>query len=233
MEEEISFVDLLIPIYRKKFFIITIVLLSCLITGIMSLNQKRVYKAKITFFPITRTLPATFEQELLQRQGNINFLISVLQSNKILDLVISQADLEKKWNTENLWQAEELLKKSTKIKPISNTNILELSVITSEPKLSADIANLYIENLRKINLELELTIDPEVVRVLEPGREPIIPEPRGTVKKLLAAGLGSFVFGVFFSFLIEYFQRNKIMLKLKTSKLVVHNESDILNHINK
>jgi hypothetical protein len=78
----------------------------------------------------------------------------------------------------------------------------------SDPELIRDIANFAVENLDKINIELLVTSQKPMVKVLDPALKGV-PVKRDISKKAIASGLFVFLAYALFIFFKEYFSQLK------------------------
>jgi len=81
-----------------------------------------------------------------------------------------------------------------------------VEVTGSDPKLTKEIANFSVENLEKINLELDITSQKPMVKVLDPAIEGA-PIKRYVFKKVLVRGIFVFLLYALFIFFREYFSQ--------------------------
>ena len=84
----------------------------------------------------------------------------------------------------------------------------------TDPDLIRDIANFAIDNLNKINLELQVTSQKPMVKVLDPALRGV-PADKGTLKKAISAALLVFLIHALFIFFKEYFSHSKNVNKSK------------------
>ncbi|MDP8230751.1 MAG: hypothetical protein P9L93_06600 [Candidatus Gorgyraea atricola] len=78
----------------------------------------------------------------------------------------------------------------------------------SDPKFTRDIANFAVENLDKINLELKVTSQKPMIKVLDSALKGV-PAEKNTAKKAIAGGLFVFLAYTLFIFFKEYFSQMK------------------------
>ncbi len=78
----------------------------------------------------------------------------------------------------------------------------------SDPDLTRDIANFAVENLNKINLELQVTSQKPMVKVLDSALRGT-PVRKDMLKKAIASGLFVFLAYTLFIFFREYFSQIK------------------------
>lgn len=76
---------------------------------------------------------------------------------------------------------------------------LAIDVKGRYPELTKDMANFAVDNLDKINTELDITVEKPMVKVLDPA-ESGVKEPRNILFKVLIAGIMSFFMAVSYIF---------------------------------
>ena len=212
-EDEIDIVDYIKVIYKRRWIIITLVLVSMLFAGIFSLRKPKIYEASATFFPLEYQVSQS--SMVVEKQVSIgNLIISILESRKMADRIIEQLNLKDIWKTELMSEARNTLKAASKITPEKN-GIIKLSVRNKSAELSAKIANAYVDNLEYINQELDIGVQRQVVQVIDRATVPEERMPRGTVKNTLLAAIVSFMLAVFLAFFLEFLQKTDIKKRLK------------------
>jgi capsular polysaccharide biosynthesis protein len=83
----------------------------------------------------------------------------------------------------------------------------------SDPEMTKEIANFSVQNLDKINSELQVTTQKPMVKVLDPALRGV-PVGRNISKKVIASGLLVFLAYSLFIFFREYFSYIKERRKL-------------------
>lgn len=83
-----------------------------------------------------------------------------------------------------------------------------IKVSGEDPVLIQKIANFTVENLDKINMELDITPNKPMVKILDPAVRGIR-ESRQTPRKMLVAGLLSFLLISLYAFFSDYLRKLK------------------------
>ncbi len=83
-----------------------------------------------------------------------------------------------------------------------------IEVKGSDPQLVENIANFAVENVDKINLELQISPNKPMIKVLDRAIYGV-PVKKETVKKVIASGLFVFLIYALFVFFREYFSQLK------------------------
>lgn len=210
-EDEVNLVESVKVVYRYRVMIMALALISILFAGISTLMKPGVYEAAATFFPMDikqsyNPQSGTFS---MRRSLSIeNLIISILKSRKMADKIIEQIDLQRIWNVKLMADARKYLEKSTKI-TLEKNGIIKLCVYAGSPELSADIANAYVDNLDYFNSQLDIGAEKQIVQVIDRAVAPEKRMPRGTMRIMLLAGLGSLMAGVCLAFFIEFLKKIK------------------------
>ena len=213
--DEIDLVDYIRVVYKYRWLIVLIVLVSMFFAGITSLMKTKIYEAQATFFPMNTDYSIQSQGVVMEPRLDIeDLIISILESRKMADRIIEQLDLKKIWNEKLLTHTRKRLDTSTKIN-FDKNGIIKLSVMTESPKLSADIANAYVDNLDYFNVELDIGAKRKIVQLIDRAAMPEEKMPRGTVKKTIVTGLISLLLAIFLSFLLEFINRSDINKRLK------------------
>jgi len=197
-----------LDIYKKHYKrIITLIILTVFITFMAQSFQPKVYRS---------TLIALSSKEAGQASGLGSYLNlpSLAIGGSSNDLVFSMLksrrmskDINKHFNLNDRpkfwWRLDTYIV----------TGGFAVEVKGSDPGLTKDIANFSVANLDKINLELDVTSQKPMVKVLDSalrGR----PVEKNTAKKGITSGLFVFLVYTLFIFFKEYF------LQMKRSKKI-------------
>jgi len=95
-----------------------------------------------------------------------------------------------------------------KIDTIESKSMFVIKVSGKDPVLVQKIANFAVANLDKINMELDITPNKPMVKVLDPAVG-AIRESRQTPRKMLVAGLLSFLLISLYAFFSDYLRKLK------------------------
>ena len=188
--------------------IIIIVGISTLLTLFLSLLMPVTYVSTVTLLSAEGDSSASsslggvgkllgFSNFLLNTSSN-DLIISILKSRRMAKDIEDQFKLDKKPKFK--WDIT------------INTTIggLEIVVKGSDPALTEKIANFAIQNLDKINAELEVTASKPMVKVLDAASLGV-PESRQIPRKMLVAAILAFLITNLYAFFTDYIK------KLKTS----------------
>lgn len=190
----------------KKFGrrILTVVLISMVITGSFSFLKPPVYVSTVML--LTKDANK-FETSSLSRFLGFGDLSFGASSNEIITAVLKSRRMEK--DIEKRYLTDEKSRKMHKIEMFGTAAGLEVEIQGSDPSLTQKIADFAIKNLDTINGELNITPNKPMVKILDHaayGKR----KSRNTVKKMLAAGILSFLAMSVYIFLSDYLRRLKL-----------------------
>ena len=207
-EDEIDIIEYIKVVYKHRWMIMAIVLASMLFIGAASLRQPKMYEASATFFPLNMQSNIETKNIIIKPSLDIDdLIISILNSRKMADRIIEQLKLQ------NLWDVK-AINNATKVS-LGKNGIIKLSVQSKSPKISAKIANAYVDNLDYFNQQLDLGVQRNIVQVIDRAIVPEVRMPRGTIKKTFLAGMVSFMFAIFLAFFMEFIKNSNLKNRLK------------------
>jgi len=214
---EIDLIDYIKIIYRRWKIIAVIVFVSMFFTGISGLRQSKSYKASATFFPLEVGEYSSLQSEGFSSKRQIgikDLIVSIFESRTMAARIVEQLNLKNIWKIKSTSSAQKVLGGITKIN-LKKNGIIELSVITDSPELSAKIANAYVDNLDYFNQKFSLGAQKQIVQVIDRAVVPDKRMSRNTKKKVQRAGMFSFVFAVVLTFFLEFIRRSNIIKRLR------------------
>lgn len=169
IEDEINLLDLLIVLVKRKGLIIGITLGTALITAIISLTMTPIYKAETKVLPPQQG-SSSLASQLLGQLGGVaglaggslgktsnDLYIALLKSRPILDNVIDRLKLMELYKAKNREDARQALVSALKTQDDKKSGIVSIGIEGKDPKMAADIANTFVEELRDYNKRLALT----------------------------------------------------------------------------
>lgn len=163
-DDEINFVECYYLIKKKKKIFFSIIL-SVFILGILiTFLTKPNFRAKSSFFfpysskgmgGISKVLEGLDPTDLLGGKSLIsmsNYSISILKSRTISDNILDKYGerLLKGYRKMKRVKQVEALKKNVKIE-LNKDKIIEISITSKDPDLSAEVANAYLDEYEKFN----------------------------------------------------------------------------------
>ncbi len=158
MEEEISLVDFIKVLRKRRAYIITIFLLAIIGAYLFSKISPKVYSAKaVILLPsekgssistqLLQSLPVTGIVGLPSGIG-ANY-VAILKSRSAAEYVVKKLNLEKEYEGNSIQQVITVLQKSVKIND-TKENTIEITAEAKSPQLAADISNTYVSALKEI-----------------------------------------------------------------------------------
>ena len=153
MEDEIELIDYLKVIWKRKMLIVAGTLLCVLAAGVKIYSMTPLYEASakilITKPKYTIKSESNIETNLNQTES-LKTYIEFFKSSKITDKVLKTLQLDK--DPYNLTAGA--IQESGELKQISGTDIIQLSVLFEEPKITADIANAWAKEFLLYNEDI-------------------------------------------------------------------------------
>jgi tyrosine-protein kinase Etk/Wzc len=166
-EESGNLLEALTTLVKRKEFILGFTLSTTLIAGILALFLPSVYTAKTLILPPQANASASLLSGALG--GGVGGLLSgglfddpsklyigMLGSETILTRIIERFKLQDYYETETLIDTQKALSVSTTLIARKDT-IIQIEIENKNPKLAANIANAYVEELQKLNGSLAIT----------------------------------------------------------------------------
>ena len=170
IEDEINLLDLLIVLVKRKGLIIGITLGIALITAIVSFTMTPIYKAETKILPPQQGSSSMTSQLLSQLGGAASFIggtvgvkssndlyIAILKSRPILDNIIDKFKLMELHKAKSREDTRKALIGVLKMQDDKKSGIVSVGIEGKDPKMAADIANAFVDELREYNKRLALT----------------------------------------------------------------------------
>ncbi len=168
-DDEISLIDLLVIIFKRKNLILGFTFSIALCTAVISLMLPEIYKGSAKIVPSTASASKT--SAILSQLGGLaagmiggvslqessDFYAQLLKSQAILDKVIDRFDLKKLYNQDTLDGTREALLDNTSFDVDRKSNIITVSVYDKDPVRAAEMANFFVDELIKFTNKLALT----------------------------------------------------------------------------
>jgi len=150
---------------RRRGLIFTIVILATLAAVVVSLLLPKWYSATALLLPAPEQPGGSGLAELTQvalftRDAHFPGMITtndiyarMLKSRRILDKVIEQFDLKTRYGTTNMTGTYEALQNRATVR-VTDEGMLSISVEDRDPRIAADMATAFVEQLVLLNREL-------------------------------------------------------------------------------
>ncbi len=143
------------------------------LTVLFYLISPKYYKATATILQPPETeitashQPSKFSKEPISLiRTNTELFFSILNSRRMKDDLINKFNLKKHYNVSNDDEAIEILNKRVNIF-LTKDKVIQIDVIDRDPKIAAEIANFYTENLDFLIKELTITTAKQNRKFLE------------------------------------------------------------------
>jgi len=162
--DQITLQELISLFMKKKRLVFYGTLIFTLISLALSLILPPVYQAETKFYPPTQNGMSAAGQILSQFSGaspilggflNMNspaeIYIELLQSRPVMEKVIEEFDLMKRYGTTYRVDARKKLKKKMTVSLDKKSNVITLSLKDRDPKIAAEMANFFIDELRNFS----------------------------------------------------------------------------------
>jgi uncharacterized protein involved in exopolysaccharide biosynthesis len=223
MSDELQLRDLIRALWRQKWWLMLVTLLVMGATAAISLKLPKVYRATALLVPPevdqlwptpdglkTRFGAAALGGAIRPSTTATDIITGMLKSRRIALVLIDRFDLRNVYSKEKLielppmpWQEKagepvlmevlESLRDRTDIR-VTKEGLLSISVEDRDPKRAAAMVQCYLDELGRVNMELQTTYNQYLARVLDP---PIIPDkkakPRVTLNTVIAGAATVFL----------------------------------------
>ena len=169
-EEGILLLDLLILLLKRKRFILLTTTAFGIIGLLVSFILRPVYRAETKILPPSQSPAGSFAQTLsgvfnmpgflaqgLGMKSQMELYIEMLKSRSVLDRIIDRFDLMKRKKKKYPEDARKSLLKIVTIEGEKNSGLVTVKVDDRDPKRAAEMANAFIEELKRIAGGLAIT----------------------------------------------------------------------------
>lgn len=168
LEDEINLLDYLIVLAKRKWLIIGVTLSTAIIATIISLKTPPIYSAE------TRILlpqSQSSASQLLSQFGGMaglaggaigvktsnDLYIGLLRSRTILDRIIDRFNLMELYKAKHREDTRQAIAGALKAQDDKKSGIITIGVEDKDPKMAADIANAFVEELKNFTQGLAVT----------------------------------------------------------------------------
>lgn len=166
-DDEINLLDILLVLVKHKKLIIGSCAVTFVLACIITLLMPNIYTATARLLP-----PQKESGGLSAMMGNMGGLaalagidvgsgagdlyVGMLESRTIADAIIERFDLMKKFDWETRTESYKEFGKLAKFGLEKKDGIISIQVDSEDPQLAAEIANAFIEELKGLNVQLNL-----------------------------------------------------------------------------
>lgn len=166
-EHEVSFIDLMITLAKHKKLLIRLPLIAVLAAIAISFALPKVYRANAKLLPPQGQSSAA---SLLSQLGGVagafaassglknpnEMYVGMLRSRTIADKLVDRFKLQEFYDTDSREIARKVLEDNTFINA-GKDGLISIEVQSKDPKMTAGLANGYIEELQNLTKNLALT----------------------------------------------------------------------------
>jgi tyrosine-protein kinase Etk/Wzc len=169
---DISLVDLLIVLGRRKKFLAVSTLAVFAVALIVTLLIPKRYTATITVLPPQQG-SSSLSAALLSQAGNLGALgalaggslglknpadmtVALLKSRSVEDAMIQRFDLMKLYRDKRLSDARKSLENHTSIESNIKDGLIRIEIEDRDPKRASDMANAYVDEYQKFSQHLAI-----------------------------------------------------------------------------
>jgi hypothetical protein len=142
-----------------------------------------------------------------KKTDKVNLILNLLESKRMLRDVVKQFDLNTKFNVATEQLAINELRRKIRLNYLQVRNKFVLNIFTSEANLSAEIANFFMKNLNKLNLELNLTSNKELVKVIDAAEPDLYPQINNPKKNSIVIFFVALLIAFFISTAFEFINK--------------------------
>jgi tyrosine-protein kinase Etk/Wzc len=169
--DDVSLIDLLIVIGRRKKFLAVSTIAVGILTLIVTLLIPNRYTAVTTVLPPQQG--SSLSSALLSQVGNLGALgslaggslglknpadmtVALLKSRSVEDAMIQRFDLMNLYNEKRLSDARKSLEKRTSIDSNIKDGLIRIEIEDRDPKRASDMANAYVHEYQKFSQHLAI-----------------------------------------------------------------------------
>jgi tyrosine-protein kinase Etk/Wzc len=169
--DDVSLIDLLIVIGRRKKFLVVSTIAVGILTLIVTLLIPKRYTATVTVLPPQQG--SSLSSALLSQVGNLGALgslaggslglknpadmtIALLKSRSVEDAMIQRFDLMKLYKEKRLSDARKSLENHTSIESNIKDGLIRIEIEDRDPKRASDMANAYVDEYQKFSQHLAI-----------------------------------------------------------------------------
>ncbi len=169
-DDEINLLDYLIVLAKHKKIIIYATLGLMIITAIYSLIVPPIYKGETKILPPQQSSSGMASQLLSQLGGAAGLVggvvpmkspndlyIGLIKSNTVLDRIIDRFNLMSIYKARFRSEAREALLNNLKVTDDKKSSIITIGVEDKDPRRAADMANAFVEELRRLTKGLAVS----------------------------------------------------------------------------
>ncbi len=184
-EPEINVMDYVHLVWGQKWMIVAVVVVAMLIGGAWAFTRTKLYRATTRI--ALEQAPQIIKNQVYsgiswwELQHYAQDQVQVIETRRLAERVARKLGLGGPGNDSGAYQ----LLGSLTVKPVKDTNVLELSMINPDPKKAAEWLNLYVQEYIAINIEDNLDRTRKVYQVIQSKLDPLRKQLEASEQKLL------------------------------------------------
>jgi uncharacterized protein involved in exopolysaccharide biosynthesis len=168
--DEVSVVDALAEVVRRKWTILRTAAAAAAIGLVAALIWPNTYSSTVTLLPPQQN--SSVGMALASQMGNLgsfaglasgmglknpnDMYVAMLKSRTIGDAMVQRFDLRKQYGKQFVSDARQSLEKHCSITPGGKDGLIHIDVRDRDPKRAADLANGYVEEFRKLSQNIAI-----------------------------------------------------------------------------
>jgi tyrosine-protein kinase Etk/Wzc len=173
-EKEISVLDLLIVLAKRKRFIMACMLAFGVVAAIVSLLLPNRYTATTVIMPPQTSSPSSALMAQLSALGSmgsmasvagaglgikspVDMYIALIKSRTVEDAMVQRFALMTEYRAKRLSDARKELESNSEVRSSPKAGLIEVSITAKDPARAAEMANAYVEEYRKLSSTLAIT----------------------------------------------------------------------------
>ena len=169
-EDEINLADLFLVLLKRKKMIFLIVFFAIVLSVIVSLSLPKMYTATARILPPQESgsgLSGLLSQgggvlgglagSLMGGKTTSDLYVGILKSRTVADILIKKFNLKDLYDNKYKEDVYKKLAKRTSIQVSRKDQIISISVEDRDPRRAADMANIYVDALDRINRSVNIT----------------------------------------------------------------------------
>lgn len=157
--DEINLIDYLIVLLKRKKMMAKVTFGVAVLAAVILILQPDIYKSDARILPPqSSSLSSQIASQFLGAGSSLSGImggttpdlyVGMLQSTTVLDAIIKRFDLMKRYNKNYMVKTREILQDS--IETVAEpSGLIRISVSGKDPKLAADMANAFVDELKKL-----------------------------------------------------------------------------------
>jgi uncharacterized protein involved in exopolysaccharide biosynthesis len=171
-ETEVSFLDVVVLLVSHKRFMARFVLGAAALAVVVSFLLPIRYEGKIILLPPQQN--SSLGSSLLAQLGGLGSLaslagggfnlknptdmyVSLFTSRTVEDAMIQRFGLMKEYHEKRMWDTRKEFERRTTVVAGTKDGLIRISIEDRDPKRAAELANAYVEELRRLSASLAIT----------------------------------------------------------------------------